>query len=291
MLEIIIYSLLIMSASLIGVFSVWKKAGHLIEKNLHFLVSFSAGVFLIISYQLIIEVIYHGESVSSSVFWVLIGMVGVWFLFKFIPEFHNHEDNHKKEDIQNENPSHQSLKNSKHKIDPRKVIFSDAIHNIGDGILLAAAFTVSSVFGIVAALGILVHELVQEVSEFFVLKSVGYSTKKALKINFMASSTILIGSIGGFLLLDRFEILEIPLLAISGGAFLIVVLQDLIPHSIKNSFSPKHHIKHIVWFLIGVILMFTVNSQLSHSHGEEHTHEDEHPEEIHTDGHDDEDSH
>jgi len=277
MFEIIIFSLLVMLASLVGVFSVWKKAGALVERNLHFLVSFSAGVFLVISYGLIVESLHLSESNSSPIFWVLIGMVGIWFIFKLLPEFHDHDHDHDE-------------KHGNKKIDPKKVILSDSLHNIGDGILIASAFSISSVFGIVTVLGILIHELVQEVSEFFVLRSAGFSIKQALKVNFLVSSTILIGSIGGFLLLDNFKLLEMPLLAISGGAFLIVVLQDLIPHSVRDSISKKHYLKHVLLFLLGLILMLTISNQFSHSHEEDahgHGYDDEkheiHDEEDHKD--------
>ncbi len=89
-----------------------------------------------------------------------------------------------------------------------------------------------------------VHELVQEVSEFFVLKQAGYSTKKALLTNFAVSSTILIGSIGGTFLLDTFSELELPLMGIAAGAFLVVVFQDLIPHSVRKAKAKASHLKH-----------------------------------------------
>jgi len=193
-------------------------------------------------------------------------MVGIWFLFKIIPEFHSHEESHS----HSSKDGNDNIVGHEHKLDSRKIIFSDGIHNIGDGILLAAAFTISSAFGILTAFSILIHELIQEISEFFILRKSGFSIKKALKINFLTSSTILIGSVGGFLLLEYFELLEVPLLGIAGGAFLVVVLQDLIPHSVKDSISNKHHFKHIFWFIVGAVLMFTVNSQLTHEHGENH---------------------
>jgi zinc and cadmium transporter len=279
MLEIILFSLLIMIASLAGVFSVWKKAGDLIEKNLHFLVSFSAGVFLVISYELIVESLHLSESNSSPIFWFLVGMVGIWFIFKLVPEFHDHEHGHS-----HDHPHDNEDNKKNNKINPKRMILSDSIHNIGDGILIASAFSISSIFGAITVLGIFIHELVQEVSEFFVLKNAGYSIKKSLVTNFTVSSTILIGSVGGFLLLDSFSALEMPLLAISGGAFLIVVLQDLIPHSVRDSISTKHYIKHILLFVIGLSVMFFIGNQFSHSHeNDKHEHEDTH--ELHEEEH------
>lgn len=238
-----------MTASLIGVVSIWKKIGNIIEKNLHYLVSFSAGVFLIISYNLIIETIEHSDKIETAIFWIITGIFLLWITFKILPDFDCHDEVNCEK---------------KHNLDPRKVILSDAIHNIGDGILLTTALSISSIFGALTALGIFVHEIIQELSEFFILKEAGYSTKKALKINFLVSGTILFGSISSFWLLEGFEILETPMVGLTAGAFLIVVLKDLIPHSVRHSISTKHFFKHILWFIIGIIVMFLISSNLSH---------------------------
>jgi zinc and cadmium transporter len=258
MLEIIIFSFVVMLASLVGVLSVWKHAGVFIERHLRFLVSFSAGVFLIIAFNLGIEVIEHGSDLHTSLLWIGAGALGIWIIFKLIPSFHHHHDEHE------EDHAHSS-------IDARRILTGDAIHNIGDGILLAAAFTISTTFGAITALSIFIHELVQEVSEFFVLKQAGYSTKKALILNFLISGTILIGALGSFFLVESFEVLEIPLLGIAAGSFLVIILYDLVPHSVRTSKTKTHYLLHLLWFLIGVVLMLGVNLAVGgHTHEEEH---------------------
>ena len=266
MFAVFIYSVLIMLASLGGVLFVWKKAGKVIEQHLGFLVSFSAGVFLIVAYQLGQEALEHAETLSIGLAWIFAGAVGIWVLFKIIPQFHHHHD--EKEE-----------KHTHSKLDARRILFGDAVHNIGDGILLAASFAISTSLGVVTALSVFIHELVQEVSEFFVLKQAGYSTKKALSWNVLISATILIGSLGGFFLLDTFEMFEVPLLGISAGAFLIVIFHDLIPHSVRTSESKTHYVKHVMWFVLGLALMLVVNMFAVHSHGDEthdHDHKHEH---------------
>jgi zinc and cadmium transporter len=253
MLIVILASFVVMLASLVGVISIWSKLGQIIQKNLHFLVSFSAGVFLLIAYELGHETIEHAEN-GYGWLWILVGALGLWLIFKFLPSFHHHHDN----DSSSEAHTHSG-------IDARKIMISDGIHNIGDGILLAASFAVSASLGWMATLSVFIHEIIQEISEFFVLKEAGYSTRKALKLNFLVSGTILIGSIGAYFLLDNFEAFEAPLLGISAGTFLIVVLQDLIPHSIKNS-SKKHILKHLVWFALGLVVMYFVSHLTTHSH-------------------------
>ena len=247
MIEILLYSALIMLASLVGVFSVWHRAGQAIERNLNLLVSFSAGVFIVIAYQLGLEAVEHSDTLGSGLAWLAIGVLTVWFLFKFLPSLHHHHDE------ATETHPHSRL-------DARRIMASDAIHNLGDGILLAASFAISSSLGMLTALSIFVHELVQEISEFFVLRQAGYSTKSALILNAAISTTILFGALGGFFLLESFATLEVPLLGLASGAFTVVVFHDLIPHSVRSSRREDLYWRHLLWFLIGVVLMFVVSA-------------------------------
>lgn len=247
-------SLVVMLASLVGVVAVWKQAGTFIEKNLGFLVSFAAGVFLFVSYSLSLEVIEHADSVGAGLMWIILGALAVLVVFKFLPHFHHHHD--EKEEGEHVHSV----------IDARRILLSDGLHNVGDGILIAASFAVSPVVGLIAGVSILVHELVQEVSEFFVLRQAGLSVKKALLTNFVISGTILVGALGGYFLLENFEVLELPLLGLAAGSFLIVVVHDLIPHSVRSSETKTHYLKHAGWFFAGLVLMFVVG--LFAGHGE-----------------------
>ena len=251
MIEILFYSVLIMLASLVGIFSIWHGVGLVIERNLSLLISFSAGVFIVIAYQLGVETVEHSGTLGSGLIWITSGALAFWLLFKFLPLSHHHHDE-----------MHDAHRHSR--IDARRIMTSDALHNMGDGLLLAASFAVSSSFGVLTALSVFVHELVQEMSEFFVLRQAGYSTKKALAINFAISTTILLGALGGFFLLESFEMLEVPLLGLTAGAFLVVVFDDLIPHSVRDSHQKKLYSKHLLWFLMGLVLMFTINTLVTH---------------------------
>ncbi len=276
MIYVIFASVAIMLVSLAGVFSVWKRAGQIIERNTSFLVSFAAGVFLIVSYNLAMEVLEHGESILESLIWIGVGVFGILVFFRILPHFHHHHDENEEEHAHSQ-------------IDVRRILIGDGVHNIGDGILIAASFAVSPVVGFIATFSVFVHELVQEVSEFFVLRQAGMSVRKALSINFVVSSTILIGALGGFIFLETFEAIEMPLLGIAAGSFFVVVIYDLIPHSVRNSRGKTHHLKHIVWFFAGVAMMFFLGTIFGHGHGDDdHDHDRNHLEEFH---HVDEDEH
>lgn len=275
--SIIITSLIIMVASLLGVIFTWGNFGVYIKKNNGLLVSFSAGVFLIVVVGLAREVIGHASDVALPILWIALGSLVAMVTFRIFSHFHHHHDDH-----------HEDEEHSR--IDARRILLSDALHNIGDGVLIAASFSVSTSVGIAAAVSIFVHELVQEISEFFVLKSSGHTTQQALSYNFMVSSTILIGALGGYFLIDTFAMLEMPLLALSAGAFLVVVFQDLIPESVRHSKKEKNYWKHVVFFALGLTLMLVINQTLSggHTHGvvHQHDHEEAHSHHRKNDGHD-----
>ena len=142
---------------------------------------------------------------------------------------------------------------------------SDAVHNIGDGVVIVVSFAASPLLGIASTASIMVHELLQEISEFFVLKEAGLSVRAALVWNFITSSTILIGVFGAYFLLERFEALEIPLLGLSVGSYLVVVFHDLIPHSISKATTRWHLAKHALFFAAGLALMAAVVTFLPHT--------------------------
>ncbi|MBI2004988.1 ZIP family metal transporter [Patescibacteria group bacterium] len=247
MIEILAASLLVMLASLVGVFSLWRRAEKIIERNLDFLVSFSAGVFVVIVYRLAVETIEHAGQAVWGFTWILVGALFIWVICKLLPATHMHAE-----------PGDET------RVDPRKILVSDSIHNVGDGVLLAATFSVSVALGIATTASVLIHEVLQEISEFFILRKGGYTPQKALSLNFLTSSSILVGSVGGFFFLELFEYLESPLLGFAAGALLVVVLTDLIPHSISGSYERSHYAKHLLLFLIGVALMLAVSVFAAH---------------------------
>ena len=249
MTQVLLASALVMLVSLSGKLLTWRQAGPLIERHLHFLVSFAAGVMLVIAWNLSREIIEHAGSLSRGLPWIAIGAVVILVAFRYIPQFHHHHDT--------DEPPHS-------KIDANRVLVSDGIHNIGDGVVIVVSFAASPLLGVASTLSIMVHELLQEISEFFVLREAGLSVRAALVWNLIASGTILIGAFGAYFLLERFEALEVPLLGLSVGSYLVVVFHDLIPHSIWRS-ERRHLAKHALFFAAGIALMAAVVTFLPHS--------------------------
>lgn len=257
LITVVAASLCVMLVSLSGKLVAWRGLGALIERNLHFFVSFAAGVLLVIAWSLSREIVEHAGSFMAGVPWIAIGVVVVLVAFRYLPHFHHHHDKG--------HHSHSS-------IDANRILASDAIHNIGDGAVVTLSFIASPVLGIATTASIMVHEMLQEISEFFVLREAGLSVKQALLLNFLASSTILIGALAAYFALERFEVLEIPLLGLAVGSYLVVVFHDLIPHSLSTATDRRHYIRHFIFFLVGIALMGLLGYALPHA--EEVPHEE-----------------
>lgn len=261
--EVLVAALVVMFASLIGIVFLQKTAREFLEGKLSFLVSFSAGVFLITSGALALEVFELVSSVYLGAGLIGLGYALAWGLSALMPESHHHHD-----------AACAATQKS-----ARKLIVGDAVHNVADGVVLVVAFAASPALGIAATVSIVIHEALQEISEFFVLRQAGYSVKKALMVNFAVSSSVLVGVFLGYFALASHD-LEILLLAVSAGFFLNVVIHDLLPKPHQHETSSVF-LKHLGLVLLGALLMGGVASVL----GESHSHEEAGHEEV---GHDEE---
>jgi hypothetical protein len=181
------------------------------------------------------------------------------------------------------------------------LIVGDAIHNIADGIILVPAWLASPALGLAVTVSIVIHEVLQEISEYFVLRQAGYTARGALAINFAVSSTILFGVGLSYFALTT-AALEGVLLALSSGFFLHVVMHDLLPkrHQHPNALRLAEQVGVVA---LGVLMMGSVNAWLGdthvhgdsdvhdHAHEHEHDHEHEHEHELSEPAHDTPKSH
>lgn len=239
--EVIISALIIMLVSLSGIIFVNKLAHDFLEKRLSYLVSFSAGVFLVTAGSLALEVFHIVSSASVGVVVISLGYALAWLMHKVLPETHHHHD----PDCPR---THQGAK---------RLIVGDSIHNIADGVILVTAFLVSTTLGIAVTISIIIHEALQEISEFFVLRQAGYSVRSALLINLASSSTILVGVALGYFALTSSDV-EALLLGVSAGFFLHVVIHDLLPKRTHQESGMKF-VSQIILVVIGASLMALVS--------------------------------
>ena len=257
-MPLIITTTLIILASLSGLIFLAHSFSEWLQHKSTFIIAFSAGIFSVVTYDLFLETFEFAQNWMIAVGSIALGFFIFHFAEKLFPEIHHHEED--------EHACHHSKRN---------VIWGDILHNIGDGALLAVAFTVDVRVGVIAGIGIFIHEFIQEITEFSILKLSGMSTKKALFINFLVSLSIIPGIFIGlyFAQIDYFIAI---LFGLAGGAFAHLIFTDLIPHSISHSKKEQRYFVYVFMILAGIATLLAVN-ELGGGHG----HSDE---ELHMDG-------
>jgi len=253
--HISIAALIIMAASLAGKLFTWGLLARFAATRMRLLVATAAGVFTIAIYNLAHEAL-HESGLSYSVAGAfVVGMVLLEGMTRLLPKnTHHHHGPH---------PEHHHSG-----IDARRMLLGDAVHNVHDGLTLVPAFLLSLPIGYGTALGILLHELVQEVSEFFVLREAGYSVRKALTWNFIVSTTILIG-VGIAGALATTDGMERLLIAFSAGAFTYILFRDLAPSIVAHARQERRPLTYLLAFCVGGAAMFGVTTLVPHEHHEE----------------------
>src|SRR3989338_1157329 len=238
----------VMLVSLSGIIFASHALSAWMGSRLTYLATFSAGVLTILSYHLVGESLRESSSALAAGS-ILAGVIVMEIIHHLLPYVHHH---------------HEIPSDHAHTaIDGRKVLVSDAVHNITDGFIIVPAFFVDWTIGLAATAGILLHELVQGISEFFVLREAGYGTRKALTLNFSASSTIFIGIILALFLASFATTLSL-LAGFAAGGFLSVVVRDLLPHAFESNKVSRTWLPHIVAAIIGISLMLAVTNLVPH---------------------------
>jgi zinc and cadmium transporter len=109
------------------------------------------------------------------------------------------------------------------------VLLGDGVHNFVDGVLLAAAFLADPWIGITTTLAVVAHEVPQELGDFVLLLSAGWSKRKALLANGASSLTSVLGGVIGWYALDGAREALPYALAVAAGSFLYIAVADLMP--------------------------------------------------------------
>jgi zinc and cadmium transporter len=109
------------------------------------------------------------------------------------------------------------------------VAAGDGLHNFVDGVLIAAAFLTDPVLGWTAAVGVLAHELPQELADFIVLLDAGLSRGHALLVNAASGAATVVGGVAGYFLLAPLEAAVPYVIAVAAASFIYLALAGLVP--------------------------------------------------------------
>lgn len=113
-------------------------------------------------------------------------------------------------------------------------IIGDSVHNMLDGMIVAASFSVSVPIGVATTVAVILHEIPQEIGDFGIFIYSGMPVKKALFLNFISALTAVIGAIIALILDYKIRGFAMYLLPITAGGFLYIGGSDLIPELHKE---------------------------------------------------------
>lgn len=141
------------------------------------------------------------------------------------------------------------------------LIAGTGLHTFCDGIMLAAAFAADPHVGLAVTMGILAHELPQEIGDYALLLTLGFSRSQAFVINITALLCMLTGALSFSYLIGRVEWLLPYALSVSAASFMYVALSDLLPR-LNRSEDKKRMLRRYAFLLAGAVLALLI----SHHH-------------------------
>jgi len=249
-LELIILATAFVSlVSLISIFFLSTKVK--IEPILFYLVSFATGTLLGAAFFDLLPEAIEGIQIEGALFLAFAGLM-VFFALEKIILWHHHHHSHVKLN---------KGKNAREKPLGYLNLIGDGLHNFFDGIAIAAAFIASPPVGIATTLAITLHEIPQEIGDFSLLISSGFSVKKALLLNLLVGLAAIAGGVLFFYFSNLVANLQSYGLAFTAGMFLYIATVDLVPELQKET-KVKHSIAQLLLILLGAATIWLIANTL-----------------------------
>lgn len=235
-------TLLISLVSFTGALAILLKKD-ILNKILLWLVGFSAGTLIGGAFLHLIPEALIGFGTDKIFIYVLVGF-GIFFVLeKFLLWHHCHKHDHgEHKECQTKTFGYMNL-------------VGDGFHNLIDGMVIAAAFSVDVNLGVATTFAVLAHEVPQEISDFGVLIYSGFSRAKALIFNFVSALISVLGAIIGYFIVSSIDSVSAPLIAITAGGFIYISASDLIPELHKEN-NIKNSSASLLFFLAGIFFMY-----------------------------------
>ena len=249
--------------------------------RLHALMSLVAGFMLgIACFHMLPHAVEHGGSLDSAMFYLMIGLLGMFFLVRAL-HFHQHGSVEESGELPScdldHDDSHAHHHAAQHRLSWTGVFVGLTIHTLIDGVALATAVAAAqhsqaaTLAGIGTFLAITLHKPLDSMSITTLMAAGGWSKQSQLKVNFIYAAVCPVAAVLFYLLIDlqisdaSASTLVPAALAASAGVFLCIALGDLLP---EIQFHSHDRIKYSACLLLGVALAWTIRFvEPPHLHG------------------------
>jgi len=200
---------------------------HSFQHRLSLLIGFSAGLMLATALHELIP-----QAMTQNAAHAMTG-VAIGFLILYTAEriTHFHACRHRDCDVEDEDHHHDHTSHEHvHHFDTMAMV-GLSIHNIADGLSLAAAFSVSQVVGLIVVLAIVLHQSAVGVSLGAIMLKAKRNHRSIVLASAAVASFIVLGVIFYHLVVPVSEASRGIVLGLAAGSFLYVASCDLLPHA------------------------------------------------------------
>ena len=252
---------IVVFSALGGVLSVFAAAAFLLvpeatrARLLSPMVSFAIGALLGAAFLAILPHAFETPGVDAHqiALTVLCGILVFFLLEKMVIWRHCHTH-----DCEAHVPD---VDRARHAATGKLILIGDGIHNMVDGVLIAAAFLTDIHLGVITSVAVIAHEIPQELGDFAILLHSGYSRARALLYNALTGLTTIVGGIVAYYSLSFANELVPYVLAVAASSFIYIAVADLIPGLHKRpEFSAT--MQQMTLIALGVIVIYAAHSTL-----------------------------
>jgi len=245
------------------------------SKYLHHMVSLSVGVLLSVALlHLLPEAFENAEADAHTLFALMLaGLLGFFVLEKIALLRHSH---HHEGDGHHHHKGHDRHEAGRGGV---LILVGSSLHNLCDGVLVAAAFLADPLLGLLTAASIIVHEVPHKLGDFVVLINAGLARRRAFMLILFTSLCTALGGLAGYFVLQQAQQWVPYVLVIAASSFLYISVADLIPQMHERG-SLAEAVPQLLLVGAGVIVIYGVTSFLHHGPAHEHGHAAAHGQEA-----------
>lgn len=224
--------------SLVGV-TILAVSPERLNRIVFILVSLAVGALFGDAFIHLLPEAYRKFSDNLTVAYLVIAGFFIFFLIEKYLHWHHHHDEDKGVHI--------------HPVGYNNLI-ADGIHNFIDGVLIGASYLVSLPLGMATTLAVVLHEIPQEIGDFGVLVSAGFTRKRAILVNFLTALTAIVGTIVALSFGASATTLTDYALPFTAGGFIYIAATDLLP-TLQKETRISRSVMQIAAIVLGLALM------------------------------------